>query len=65
MRDWTGNLNMGLRTGLLNARNAFATTETPEEYRRFNLGFRGPIVSGKTALRFTVDGNRSYDTATI
>ena len=65
VRAWNGNVNMGLRTGLLNARNAFATTETPEEYRRFNVGFRGPIVSGKTALRFTVDGNRSYDTATI
>jgi len=65
VRAWSGNVNMNLRTSLLNARNAFATTETPEEFRRFNVGFRGPIVAGKTALRFTVDGNRSYDTPTI
>ena len=28
VRAWSGNVNMGLRTSLLNARNAFATTET-------------------------------------
>ena len=42
---------MGLRTSVLNARNAFAHTETPEEFRRFNMGFRGPLVAGKTSLR--------------
>ena len=31
----------------MNARNAFARTETPEQFRRFNMGFRGPIVGGQ------------------
>jgi hypothetical protein len=65
VRNWNGNVNMGLRTTTLNARNAFSKVQTPEEFRRFNMGFRGPLVTGKTALRFTVDGNRSYDTPAI
>ena len=62
VREWSGNANMGLRSDVLNARNAFARTETPEEFRRFNMGFRGPIVAGKTSLRLSLDGNRSFDT---
>jgi len=62
---WTGNANLGLRTDVLNARNAFAREQTPEQYRRFNAGLRGPIVSGRTSLRLNVDGNRSFDSGTI
>ena len=62
---WSGNANMGLRTDVLNARNAFAKTETPEQFRRFTLGTRGPLVKNRTSIRFNVDGNRSYDTGTI
>ena len=65
VREWSGNANMGLRTSELNARNAFARLATPEEVRRFNMGIRGPLVTGKTSLRLTVDGNRSYDTPTV
>ena len=65
VREWSGNANMGLRTDVFNARNAFARSETPEEFRRFNMGFRGPIVAGKTSLRLSLDGNRSFDTPTI
>ena len=65
VREWSGNANMGLRTSVFNAKNAFAKVQTPEEFRRFNMGFRGPLVTGKTSLRLTVDGNRSYDTPTI
>ena len=65
VREWSGNANMGLRTDVFNARNAFARTETPEEFRRFNMGFRGPIVAGKTSLRLSLDGNRSFDTPAI
>ena len=45
VREWSGNANMGLRSDVLNARNAFAESETPEQYRRFNMGLRGPIVA--------------------
>jgi len=65
VREWSGNANMGLRSDVLNARNAFARAETPEQFRRFNMGFRGPIVAGKTSLRVGLDGNRSYDSPTI
>ena len=30
-----------------------------------NVGLRGPIVANRTSLRFNVDGNRSFDSATI
>src|SRR5262249_20738065 len=39
---WTGNANLGLRTDVLDARNAFAQVQTPEQLRRFNAGLRGP-----------------------
>jgi len=65
VRAWSGNANMGLRTNVFNARNAFARSETPEEFRRFNMGFRGPLVAGKTSLRLSLDGNRNYDTPAI
>ena len=65
VREWSGNANLGLRSDVLNARNAFAQTETPEQFRRFNSSFRGPLVAGKTSIRFGVDGNRAYDSPPI
>ncbi len=65
VRAWSGNANVGLRTDVLNARNAFAEERTPEQFRRFNMGIRGPIVAGRTSLRLNVDGNRSFDAGTI
>ncbi len=62
---WRGNANFGLRSDVLNARNAFAQTQTPEQFRRFSTGLRGPLIKGKTSLRFNVDGNRSFDSGTI
>ncbi len=62
---WSGNANVGLRTDVLNARNAFSRTETPEQFRRFNGGIRGPLIRNKTSLRINVDGNRSFDSGTI
>ena len=62
---WSGNTNVSLRSDALNARNAFAREQTPEQFRRFSAGIRGPLVSGRTSLRLNVDGNRSFDSATI
>ena len=62
---WSGNANFGLRNDVLNARNAFARTETPEQFRRFTMGMRGPLVRNRTSLRFSLDGNRSFDSGTI
>ena len=62
---WSGNANFGLRTDVLNARNAFAREQTPEQFRRFTAGLRGPIVNGRTSIRLNVDGNRSFDSGTI
>ena len=65
LTSWSGNANFGLRTDVLNARNAFARTETPEQFRRFTMGLRGPIVRNRTSLRLNLDGNRSFDSGTI
>jgi hypothetical protein len=65
LTQWSGNANLGLRTDVLNARNAFAQTQTPEQFRRFTMGLRGPVVRNRTSLRFNVDGNRSFDSGTI
>ena len=64
-RVWGGNANLGLRSDVLDARNAFAPVQTPEQLRRFNAGLRGPVVRGRTAIRFNVDGNNSFDSGTI
>jgi hypothetical protein len=63
--QWSGNANVGLRTDALNAKNAFATEKTPEQYRRFNFSVRGPLISGRTSFRLNVGGNRSFDSGTI
>ena len=65
LTSWSLNANLGLRSDVLNARNAFAETQTPEQFRRFNVGLRGPLVKGKTSFRFNVGGNRSFDSGTI
>jgi hypothetical protein len=56
--EWNGNASLNYRGDEMNARNAFATSETPEQNRQFNMGLRGPIVKGKTSLRLNVDGRR-------
>ncbi len=65
LTEWSGNANVGLRNDVLNARNAFARTQTPEQFRRFTAGLRGPLVENRTSLRFNIDGNRSFDSTTI
>ena len=65
LTEWNGNANMGFRSDVLNARNSFAQTQTPEQFRRFTTGLRGPLVKNRTSLRINVDGNRSFDTSTI
>lgn len=65
LSEWEGNANLGLRSDVLNARNAFARAKTPEQFRRFNVGLRGPIVENRTSLRVNVGGNRSFDSTTI
>ena len=62
---WSGNTNFTMRSDELNARNAFARDKAPEQFRRFSAGIRGPIVRGRTSLRLNVEGNRSFDSATI
>jgi Carboxypeptidase regulatory-like domain len=65
MDDWKGMSNFGFRDESLNARNAFAPTLAPEQYRRFGLNADGPIVKGRTSLALNFDGNNSYDSKTI
>jgi len=62
---WSGNASLNYRGDEMNARNAFATAETPEQNRQFNMGLRGPIVKGKTSIRLNVDGRRDQQSDTI
>ena len=45
--EWNGNASLNYRGDEMNARNAFATAETPEQNRQFNMGLRGPLVQGQ------------------
>jgi hypothetical protein len=65
MDDWKGTTNFGFRDESLNARNAFAPTLAPEQYRRFGVNADGPIVKGRTSMALNFDGNNSYDSKTI
>jgi hypothetical protein len=64
-KSWSGNASTQLRSDAMNARNAFATTDTPEQNRQFNLGLRGPLGGNKTSIRFNVDGRRDTQGDTI
>jgi len=63
--EWNGNASLNYRGDQMNARNAFATTETPEQNRQFNMGLRGPLVKGRTSIRLNVDGRRDQQSDTI
>jgi hypothetical protein len=65
VREWNGNGSFNYRGDSMNARNAFADAKTPEQNRNFNLGARGPIVKGKTSIRFGLDGRRDFQADTI
>lgn len=65
LASWNGNANFGFRDNVLNARNAFAHAEMPEQLRRVSTGLRGPLVKNRTAIRLNVDTNNSFDSATI
>jgi hypothetical protein len=62
---WSGSANFGFRNDVLNARNAFARTQTPEQFRRFSGSIFGPLKKERTSLFFNVDGNASFDSQTI
>jgi len=63
--QWNGNASLNYRGDEMNARNAFATAQTPEQNRQFNMGLRGPLVKGKTSIRLNVDGRRDQQSDTI
>ncbi len=63
--DWRGQTTFSFRDESLNARNAFADTLGPEQYRRAGLNFNGPLIKGRTSLAVATNGNFSYDSATL
>jgi hypothetical protein len=65
MGNWRGSFNFGFRDESLNATNAFATEQSPEQQKRFMFNSQGPIAKGKTSLAISADGNLSYDAQTI
>ena len=65
VRTWNGNMNANFRNDMFNARDAFATTKTPQNIARVGGGIRGPIVAGKTSLRLNVDRNQTNTAGNI
>lgn len=65
MGGWRGQFNVGFRDDSMNARNPFASELGPEQQRRYQVSFQGPLAKGKTSLSMSADGNDSYDARTI
>jgi len=63
MTGWKGMSSFGFRDDSLNARNAFAPTNQPMQYRRFGLNADGPVVKGKTSIAF--DLARAFSTSCL
>ncbi|HEY7544556.1 MAG TPA: TonB-dependent receptor, partial [Blastocatellia bacterium] len=62
---WHSSLNFGFRDESLNARNAFAPMEGPEQNRRYSFTLDGPLWRNRTSLFFSADGFDNYDSKTI
>ena len=62
---WHGTFNFGFRDESLAARNNFAPTRGPEQYRRFGLTLEGPLLAKRTSLFLTAEGSLSFDSKTI
>src|SRR5687768_7210160 len=60
-----GNVNFGFKGDSWNARNAMATVETPEGEKNAQFSIRGPIVRGKSSIRFNGQANSSFQSQTI
>ena len=65
VNDWHGSLSFGFRDEALNARNAFAPSRGPEQYRRFGLTLDGPLWRNRTSLFLSADSTPVYDSKTI
>jgi hypothetical protein len=65
MGGWRGRANFGFGDESLNAKNAFAPAKEPQQNRRYNISYQGPLVPGRTGLALSVDGNDNYDSRTI
>ncbi|MGE3190847.1 MAG: hypothetical protein AB7N90_14290, partial [Vicinamibacterales bacterium] len=63
--DWRGRFNFGFRDESLNARDAFAPIVGPEQQKRYNFNFSGPIQKGRTSLAVSADGLAAYQSDTI
>ena len=64
MQSFQGQAQLRYQGDSLNARHAQSQAETPEGSRQIELGFRGPIVAGKTSFSLNVSGRNSYEANT-
>ena len=63
--NWRGSTNTGLRSDVLNARNAFAPVKGDERNQRLGFSLSGPLWRKHTSLSLSVDGLDAFDTKTI
>lgn len=62
---WRGSVRFGFRDAALNATNAFAPEETPEQLRRFGVAFEGPLVRDRTSLAVEVEGSSAFESQIV
>src|SRR5262245_27162957 len=63
--SWRGSTNLGLRSDVLNARNAFAPIRGDERNARVGISLSGPLWRQHTSLSLSIDGVDAFDTKTI
>ena len=63
-QSFNGQAQLRYQGDNLNARHAQSMIETPEGTRQVEVGFRGPIVNGKTSFSLNVNGRYSYEANT-
>jgi len=60
-----GGMDVTLRDGSLNARNAFQTRKGPEQSQQYNLNMSGTLLKDRTSFSLAAGGATLYDSANI
>jgi hypothetical protein len=64
-RGWRSSTTFGFRDESLDARNAFATTDQPEQTRRVQFSLDGPIWQKRTSMELNLDGFDAFEARPI
>ena len=62
---WRGAFRAGFRDDALNATNAFAPEQTPEQLRRYAVALEGPLVQDRTSLTLEVESTSAFESQIV